>query len=1159
MTRKFILPAAFVALAIAVSSLSAQDTKKTQSVADGYKAPSVTVPYAFAKPKIDGVIGDDEWQGAASRNCLATTGGDVSARQTCFWVMWDEDNIYFAMRSPLRPGERVIQAFREKGKDVNVVFDDSYELWLDVGTKSPDGQPVFFQFLCNYAGVRFDVMHEPAVGNMRTGWTSGWEPANRITPDGKAWEMEVAIPYKSIYKEAPFADGFNFTCLVARNFKRPWEQNSCEGTGSFATREVHSHFTLSKTAPAVHLLSVADIEKRTFGLDLTAYGTAGDCRLLWSFDSDGGVKKNGTLNVVKGKPTKAEGTSLDFDKVPEDAKAPPGSFRIRVTSEDGKTTFLDWCAHRRIGFISRQKTEGEGPSKKTVTEIVNQAVTDDNGAPISDKGDKVTLSLQFNPMRDYLRVTGDFIGYDDRTKIDRCDVEVLADSGDGKTGGKEFAKESFKINELAYVKGIIRMKDLPHGKYLAVMKCLDKDGNAVLERIEKFEKKAPESFEWWNTKAGDSRKVLSPWTPVTVKEGKEVTLGVWGREMTIGIAGLPAKITSQGKDCISGPVSLSMRTDAGEAKGEGAAVKTISKQDFQYAADVESKIGDVQIKSRVTVEYDGMYKVEMTLSPKSPVKVNSLKMSVPMDDSSIEYVYGKGEGIRSGYDMRFMPKDKTGKVWDCLRVDSQPMVVGSFIPYVWLGNTERGLCWFADSDEGWIPDAKVPAVELLRDGKAATLVFNFVGSPATIDAPRTITFAFQASPAKQLQKGWRMDTWWGGDTFTNFAYPDGKGSLIWQSTPFTSDVEACRKLVEGKHNGKFEFYPGGPSRHGNAVPYYEYNTMGYTPEQPYFGEEWKTSAGPLHYGKTLTDFVMFKLDRWVKDCGIDGWYLDNVRPVQCDNIDAGRGYKLPDGRIQPSYNMFGMRDFFLRLRAIWQENGRRSIIVNHMTNNMILPWNGAVDIAYDGEHNVIYPNMGKDFMDLWSLERLRMDYPGQWGVAVNFMNEFQGQWEPAAKAKIMRSYYGAIILHDALPTGNSYTDGQTRSLMAARDKFGIGEDDVKFLAYWDKDSGMKTETKDVYLAGWLRPGKILIAVVNFGEKNDASIAIDAAKLGLKRGWKASDAEEGTVVNAYDQGLKQNIKVWDAASQGAVCGDGAGKLTVPVERHDFRLVLLEGCK
>ena len=119
-----------------------------------YKTPLFTIPFATTAPKIDGIVDGAEWQNALQVNALQTTEAKVSTRQTRVYMMWDADHLYIAMRSPLRDGERVIQAFREQGRDNSkVVFDDSYEIWINAGTHSPDGQNVFFQYLGNFAGA----------------------------------------------------------------------------------------------------------------------------------------------------------------------------------------------------------------------------------------------------------------------------------------------------------------------------------------------------------------------------------------------------------------------------------------------------------------------------------------------------------------------------------------------------------------------------------------------------------------------------------------------------------------------------------------------------------------------------------------------------------------------------------------------------------------------------------------------------------------------------------------------------------------------------------------------------------------------------------------------------------------------------------------------
>ena len=1071
-------------------------------VADGYRTPTFVVPYAFTKPVMDGVINDTEWQGALSITALQTVRHEVSTRQTRYWMMWDEDNLYLAMRSPVRPGERLVNALRWRDRDINVVFDDSYEIWIDVGSKSPDGQPVFFQYLSNFAGARQDVMEEPAVGNSRLGWTAGWQPKNRLTPDGKYWELELAVPRQSIYKSTPFADGFAFTCLFARNFKRPWEQNSVEGTSSFAVRDSHSHFVLSKTAPAVHLLGVDDPAAKTFGLHLGSFGQV-DQILKWRFAGDSGVVKEGDLPVLAGKQTELP-AELGLEQPGK------GSYRITVTDAAGKLTLLDWCCQRAFGPLAPEK--------------------------LDDRGDQVSLSLQYNPVANYLRVNGDLINYDNRAAIASYRVEAR------DAAGKLLAGQDLKLDELSYVTGKLMLPDLPPGEYTATFTGADKAGQPLVQRESKFKKLDPKSFAWWHTPLGNAEKVLAPWTPVTVK-GR--TIGVWGREMVVGAAGLPQQIASQAGDLLAAPAYLELQLEVGKpVRLSQAGAPVIETQaDQRVVSAASARLGALNLNSKVTIEYDGTYRIDLTLAPDKPTKVESLKIIIPLRPEVADYLHAKGEGIRYGFDHRVLPRNGAGRLWDSTRVDSQQMALGSFIPFVFVGNIRRGLAWFADSDQGWAPSDKVPAIELRRDRPGSVdLVLNLVGEETVLDAPRTISFALQATPVKSMHKGWRMDSWWCGDTFLDWsAVGKHGGSLIWTSIPFTLEPDACRKMVDERHQGNDGFIQGINKYRANAVPYFENNNIGgqFSPEVDYFGDQWKTSLnGALYYDPTLIDYVVHNLGTWARDCGIDGWYVDNIRPEPCANLDAGRGYKLPDGRVQPAYGLFAMRTLWLRVRAAFAEQGKHDKIVLHATNSMVIPWLGAGDIAYDGEHNVIYPELGKDFMDYWSLERMRADCSDMWGVAVNFMHEYQGNWDSDKLSKAMRAYTGMVILNDALPSGNA--NGMNTPVWIGRDRFGIEADDVTFLPYWEP-TGLTSATADVYLAGWLRPGKLLLAVVNKGEKTDARIKLDARKLGLgdPAQWVVADAEEGT----------------KAPQQGSISTDGKGGLIVPVDRHDYRQVII----
>jgi hypothetical protein len=235
--------------------------------------------------------------------------------------------------------------------------------------------------------------------------------------------------------------------------------------------------------------------------------------------------------------------------------------------------------------------------------------------------------------------------------------------------------------------------------------------------------------------------------------------------------------------------------------------------------------------------------------------------------------------------------------------------------------------------------------------------------------------------------------------------------------------------------------------------------------------------------------------------------------------------------------------------------------------------------------------MKKDFMDLWSLERLRVDVPSQWGVAVNFMHEYQGRpWDPTVFHMAKRAYFAAVMLHDALPTGNN--NGHAKILVDQRRKFGIGDNDVTFLPYWE-ETGISTKGHDIKLAGWLKPQRLLLLVANFGEKETADVDIDPDKLGWGRSRIAvTDVELGYRHTAnqrvqktpeeiaaektafeqreaalqaknpkrkprpYKENPWRNVQVitWDGDKNEPAKLKGT-RIRVSVERHNYRLLLV----
>ena len=1120
---------------------------------DDYRYPNVQAPYAETKPAIDGVIGDGEWAKAVMLNALRSKDRMMSERQTAFWFQWDEDNFYVAMRSPLRKGEHLLRNLRDTERDINAVFDDAYEVFIGANSKSPDGQPVFFQYLSNFDNARYDAMHEPRVGNRRESWTANWEVKNTLNEKLNAWEMEMRIPRATIYRD-PFRAGEVITMLIARDYKNPWEQNSFEGTSDFSVLDTHAHVKLVRDAPVVKFLNACDPVKRTFGLELAAYSPK-DVTLDWTFQATDGLEKKGSFKVKAGETVRAAGTALDW--LPETERGK----KCRITVRNGDEVLLDWLTESWFQTKDALKEQTPPPA------------------------DTVGLSVALNPIRDYIRVSADYVNFAKVAQVSQAVVTVKdAARGDVVT------VKSLPLDDRLYTRGFVNMPGLKNGEYAVTIDVLDKDGKALRAPLKSgFVKKDATKFPFWRTKCGNWEKVLDPWTPVRGDAGK---VSVWGRDMAVGAAGLPKSFVSQGDELLAKPMALEAEFADGTkavAELDGKAKKTFDK-DFRKTFETTSKVGSLAVRTKSIVEYDGMYKVEMTIEPpKGGAQVKSLRMRLPLAAKHARYVYGKGAEIRSGFDMRWLPEagDKDGVIWTSRRVDSNPMWVGDFIPYVWVGDDKAGLCWFADSDRGWVPNDDVPAIQMYRAGKGVDVVFNLISSDFTIDAPRTVVFAFEGSPVKPLAPDARTEGWWCGYTFKfgwgSWVYPECGGDLIWQSRVNTVDPVKCRKhVLEHRKAGCL------------AVPYFEYNTMenvsqktlpdpasGVTRDKPldlngvkeYFGDAWKMDSGSiLCYCDSFQDFVIWNLDDWIKTSDIDGWYLDNVRPCYTANIEDGYGYRLPDGRVQPEYNMFQMRKFFLRLRAVFQENGKkRSHIVNHMTNNMILPWNGACDVGYDGEANVIFFGQRKDgvhptdFMDVWTEERLFTAYPGMWGVNVNFMHEYQGDWHALAPSnakeaarmldKVFRAYDAAVMLYDALPTGNHNDDPRNLPFWKVRTAFGIDDPSVRFVPFWDgEELGLVSKTKGVKTSAWVKDGKgeALVIVTNWNGDDKpaaAKIELDLKKLGLSANAVATDV-------GWCPPKPPRVKKGETPPPAPQCpavGFKKGVLTLDVPRHDYRLI------
>jgi Domain of unknown function (DUF5916) len=184
----------------------------TGTAAPQQGAPVLDVRATATAPKIDGVLDDPAWQDAAHsdafRQIIPLENADPTER-TEFWVTYDKDNIYIAVRCDDSAGPAGIRAYSMQHDDDNRA-DDLVRLVFDTFHRENDGY--YFALLAGGGKIE-GLVQDKDVANPE--WDAIWQGKTRI--DAGGWSAEFAIPVKSLAFD-PSIDtwGFNIARRVSR-------------------------------------------------------------------------------------------------------------------------------------------------------------------------------------------------------------------------------------------------------------------------------------------------------------------------------------------------------------------------------------------------------------------------------------------------------------------------------------------------------------------------------------------------------------------------------------------------------------------------------------------------------------------------------------------------------------------------------------------------------------------------------------------------------------------------------------------------------------------------------------------------------------------------------------------------------------------------------
>ncbi|HCU36161.1 MAG TPA: hypothetical protein DGT21_12155 [Armatimonadetes bacterium] len=643
------------------------------------------------------------------------------------------------------------------------------------------------------------------------------------------------------------------------------------------------------------------------------------------------------------------------------------------------------------------------------------------------------------------------------------------------------------------------------------------DGNPIGEK--RAEVIVPDT-PWIGTSVGTEDVVLPPWTPMEL-DGS--TVRCWGREHDFARGPLPSGINSAGEPLLSGPVSLSV-TAGGEGVVWATTAPRASLSEARTRVEQTGRLTSDAIECRVSswLEYDGVLWTEIT----APRAAEVQRVSVEIPVAAAHAIY------RHRYGAAWNTSEVTGNLPEGAGVvDKSP-----FIPFYWLGDNDRGLFWFAESDEMWPNRGAENAVEVERRDDTVILRLNVLAEGQTLPDGWKLAFGLQATPVKPIPKDWRRHRLSPGRQSTvSVIWPTPEAdSLKYFGYPEATEPETFQARVDGLQGQGIRVVPYLCLTYvSEAAPEWTFFRYGWAmgPVDAGSGDVARYGAGfaqasPL--GENYADFIIWKTREFIERYGIDGLYHDQTHPYTSARLEAGVGYER-DAKRYPTFPLLAFRDLYRRMYAVIKSRPEETFTMAHMSGKVTIPILAYDDSYLDGEH---FRGLIKDsYMDLFPLDTFRAEFMGrQWGIMPYFLPEFRPPYD--TQVEPTRGLMGLLMVHDVNVWAIWCNADVVNEAFAALDEFGYV--DADFIPYFDPKPPAATDLQDVYASAYKRAdGAVLLIVANVGrEDREGPFRIDCKGLGV-----GADT-------SLDWPSKETIALDD------------GSLTLTVPGLGYRMLLLE---
>ncbi|HUS80162.1 MAG TPA: glycoside hydrolase domain-containing protein, partial [Armatimonadota bacterium] len=625
------------------------------------------------------------------------------------------------------------------------------------------------------------------------------------------------------------------------------------------------------------------------------------------------------------------------------------------------------------------------------------------------------------------------------------------------------------------------ISDLPPGRYELAGEVVAA-GGAPLATVHREWDCEPGGWDWVRS-LGEVDGVLPPWTPV---EAHGSVASCWGRDYDLS-GGLPASLTSAGQELLAAPVSLTAQL-GGEQVSLVAGDASVQSRG-PVASEVRSASKQAGVSADLTgrLEYDGLIRYQVTLTPEGALQLADLALTIPLRsglttllnytplDRDQPLVY-EGEGSFA----HALPEGD-GVAWSA-----------GFAPFVWVGDEDVGLSWMMEDDRAFELAEGEPAVQIVRSGERTDLRINFGRGPRTLTTPVTIDFALQPTPVRPLPDDWR--SWrWISQTWQTLAGPEARPGQRWHNISIYwwtlyGDVIGSPVAREWTAMGDYAEYLR--AKDDLLLPYMQSGSVPTrAPEGGRYQDQWcsspKSSADAMVRCCPRSDFasyVVWYADYLMRHYRSPGVYIDLAGLRPCTNEAHGCGYHRGD-ELRPTVPIFAARHMYQRLRGLSIQHGIEPLIVT--SSRWKWPQYFYADSSCSGEQFYHPINTDKKpYHEIAPLEHWRAEFLSpQYGT----VSVFLPAWRDAAvyaRPDETRQMLALTLQHEVEVWPIWCNGGEVAATWKAKERFGMTPE-VSFHPYWREQKLVTCGAPELLIGVYTGEGRAMAVVSNMaGEQRD---------------------------------------------------------------------------